>query len=264
MIDVGEGEPVLLLHGYPQSLLTWRHQIPVLAKTHRVIAVDWFGWGESERGLNLAPRYWDEVTRIGQLLDTLGLQNCNLLGHDYGGFLALGFAQKYPERIKRLAIINSRAHRTFPVTTYLSFWVFCALARLPFLRQILQFVPFGRIHRHALGEYVRRGCFDEEVLEQYLSWMDERAGRRWLGHYFRYYELPKRADLQKGLGDIACPSSVIWGDRDPACPWSIAKDLAKKLPQAELTRIEHGSHYIMEERSDEVTKALKKLLDRPA
>ena len=48
-VEEGSGEPIVLIHGYPQNHKTWRAQIPHLAKTHRVIALDWPGWGDSER-----------------------------------------------------------------------------------------------------------------------------------------------------------------------------------------------------------------------
>ena len=75
-VDAGSGEPVLLLHGYPQSALCWRHQLPTLAGRHRVIAPDWPGYGRSETPAT-APTYDNEVERIGQFADrihSLGLR----------------------------------------------------------------------------------------------------------------------------------------------------------------------------------------------
>ncbi|HEX4559266.1 MAG TPA: alpha/beta fold hydrolase [Mycobacterium sp.] len=63
-IEAGEGEPVLLLHGYPQSASSWRHQIPVLAEHHRVIAADWPGFGRAEPP-DTPATYHAEVERIG-------------------------------------------------------------------------------------------------------------------------------------------------------------------------------------------------------
>ena len=76
-IEAGEGEPVLLLHGYPQSASCWRHQIPALAEHHRVIAADWPGFGRCEPP-ETPPTYDAEVERIGMLADSFGPSN-NLL-----------------------------------------------------------------------------------------------------------------------------------------------------------------------------------------
>src|SRR5579871_3346607 len=96
--DAGAGEPVVLLHGYPQSHLTWRHHIPILARTHRVIAIDWPGWGASDRLATLRYDYDTECSRLGLILDALGLDRCNLFAHDYGGYLALGYLARHSDR----------------------------------------------------------------------------------------------------------------------------------------------------------------------
>ncbi|MEN3320465.1 MAG: hypothetical protein V7643_3867, partial [Mycobacterium sp.] len=70
-IESGEGEPVLLLHGYPQSAACWRHQIPPLAEHHHVIAADWPGFGRSDPPETPAV-YDTEVERIGTLADSFG------------------------------------------------------------------------------------------------------------------------------------------------------------------------------------------------
>ncbi len=69
-LDRGEGEPVLLLHGYPQNHSCWRAQISALAATRRVIAPDWFGWGASERPPGAACDYSEgSSTRAATLID---------------------------------------------------------------------------------------------------------------------------------------------------------------------------------------------------
>lgn len=79
-----DGEPVLLLHGYPASHDCWRHQVPELSREHRVIAPDLLGWGRSDRPLGLRFDYATEVARLGRLLDALDCPSVNLAGHDYG------------------------------------------------------------------------------------------------------------------------------------------------------------------------------------
>lgn len=264
IIDEGEGEALLLLHGYPQSLLTWRHQIPHLAQRAWVIAPDWFGWGLSERGFATPARYWDEVARIGLLLDALNVERCTLVGHDYGGFLGLGFAIKNPDRVARLSIINSRAHRTFPQPTYAQFAILCAMARVPGLRQLLHRVRLGALNKALLQRHVRQGCFDAALLDHYVGWMDTPEGRHWAVHFFRHYEMPARHELDQRIEQIGCPTTIIWGDRDPYCPVEIGQDLAARIPGAQIVPIKGADHYVMEQRPDEVLAALTCFLERPA
>lgn len=264
VIEAGRGEPVLLLHGYPQSALTWRHQIAPLAETHRVVAPDWLGWGESERRFDTLPRYWGEIARLEALLDTLAMPRCNLIAHDYGAFLALGFAGRHPQRVQRLAVLNSRAHRRFPLATFALFAAIRAAALSPSPRGLAEHLPLGDLHRRLMQPHRARGCFDNALLERYVGWLDQRAGRRWLLHFFRHYQLGRQPALIGGLPRIQCPAAVIWGDEDSFCPWAIGADLAERLTDASLTRVAGADHFVMEERPAEVTNALRDLLQRPA
>jgi pimeloyl-ACP methyl ester carboxylesterase len=255
-------EPVVLVHGYPANHRSWRHQIPVLANTHRVLAPDLLGWGESERPLSLSFDYDTEVERLGRTLDALGLARVNLFGHDYGGFLSLGFAQRHPDRVRRLAILNSRAQGTFVPRWYATFGLIGVAGRTPGLRDLTARLPLGAINRRGMAPLVKHGIIDPDLLDNYTAWMDDTDGARWLVHYFADYSVRRRHELRQGLRRISCPAAVIWGRTDAYLPVAIAEELANELPRAELTMIDDGGHFIMEERPSVVTDALVRLLDR--
>jgi pimeloyl-ACP methyl ester carboxylesterase len=260
-MDAGEGEPVLLLHGYPQSASCWRYQIPALSTRHRVIAADWPGFGRSDPPQSPAT-YDAEVDCIGQLADSFGLDRFNLVAHDYGGFIGLGYVLRHPGRVIRLALLNTRAHNVFRPWFYrFSVGQRWAVMHAP---AAVRRLPLRRLHHLALGPYRTLGCFDGAIEEEYLGWMDTSRGRRTFVEFFRNYHLPAVPELAPGLGRIACPTAVIWGDRDRYIPFETATELAERIPGATLTRLTGGDHYIMEERADEVTAALLKLLARPA
>lgn len=254
-------EPVFLLHGYPESHLAWRHQIPALAERYRVVAPDWLGWGASERRLDLRFDYDTEVARLGRVLDALGLPSCNLFAHDYGGFLALGFAQRHPERVRRLAVLNSRAHRTFVPRWYAVFGGSSLVGRSPLVGPAARLVPWAGINRVCLRGAVRDGALEQEALDRYLAWIDSPEGARWLLHFFGQYRVAARAELSENLERIACPTAVIWGRHDQYLRMSVPEDLAARIPRAELTLVDAG-HFVMEQAPDAVTAALRALLAR--
>lgn len=72
-VAAGAGDPLVLLHGWPQSHRAWRHQIGPLSDSRRVIAPDWLGWGDSARDTALSCDYDSEVDRIARMLDALDL-----------------------------------------------------------------------------------------------------------------------------------------------------------------------------------------------
>ena len=102
----GDGDPVVLLHGWPSTWYEWRHVMPPLAARHRVIAPDLRGLGDSSRPLD----GYDKKTvaaDLWQLLSgTLGLARWHLVGHDWGGPVAFALAAAHPEAIRTLAIVD--------------------------------------------------------------------------------------------------------------------------------------------------------------
>ncbi|GHE77487.1 hydrolase [Amycolatopsis deserti] len=262
--DLGDpaAEPVVLLHGYPANHRSWRHQIPALAAHHRVLALDWLGWGASERRTDLRFDYDTEVARLARVLDAFGIGECNLFGHDYGGFLALGFAQRFPARVRRLAILNSRAHRTFVPAWYAVFNLVGLLGRGPLAGTFAKILPVAAINRAGLRKPLREGVIDPDTLDDYLGWMSGTDGARWLLHYFSEYRVPARRDLAEGLGRIPCPTAIVWGTGDDYLRTTIAEELAAGIPHAELTLIDGAGHFVMEKAPQEVLTALRGLLAR--
>ncbi|MBU6530761.1 alpha/beta fold hydrolase [Streptomyces mayonensis] len=257
-----DAEPVVLLHGYPADHHCWRHQVPPLSARHRVVAPDLLGWGASDRPLHLAFDYDTEVARLARLLDALGLDSVNLFGHDYGGFLALGLAETRPARVRRLAVLNSRAQGTFTRRWYTLFSLMGVAGRSPLLRRPAAHLPYAALHRRAFAPLVRAGRLEPRVLDGYVDWMATSVGRRWLLHYFADYRTPPRPGLRRGLPGVSCPTAVVWGRADPYLSPKIATELAAAVPGAELTMLDGTGHWVMDERPAEVTAALLRLLER--
>ncbi|TMC49872.1 MAG: alpha/beta hydrolase [Chloroflexi bacterium] len=106
--DHGEGSPVLLLHGWPDSSYLWRHQIPALAAAgHRVIAPDLRGFGRSDRPSEAtAYAMTTLVADVAGILDAAGVERATVVGHDWGASLAWVVAGFLPERVERLVVLS--------------------------------------------------------------------------------------------------------------------------------------------------------------
>ena len=106
--EAGEGRPVLMLHGFPDSHALWRDQIQALADAgHRVIAPDLPGYGESETPAELdAYRLRNVVKGLVELLDQLDVESTAVVGHDWGAATAWGLAALEPDRVDHLAALS--------------------------------------------------------------------------------------------------------------------------------------------------------------
>lgn len=261
-LEAGRGEPVLLLHGYPQSARCWRHQIDAVTVNHHVVAPDWPDFGRSAPP-STSPTHDNEIDRLERLVLRLGWQRFNLCAHDYGGLIGLGYAIRHPERVLRLALLNTRAHGIFRPWFYRFSLGQRLLATHPAASKAAQHLPLATLHHLALARYRKIGCFDTALEAEYLGWMSTRQGRRTYWEFFAHYPVPAIPWLVERLGTIQCPVSVIWGDRDPYIPFNTARELRDRIPRAELIRLRGADHYLMEERPHEVTDALLGLLGCP-
>ena len=104
-VTMGQGFPVVLLHGWPQSCYEWRHVLPGLAAKYRVIAPDLRGLGDSSRPLT----GYDKKTvgnDVWRLLQRLNIGEIFLVGHDWGGPTAYAIAAAHPKAVRKLAILD--------------------------------------------------------------------------------------------------------------------------------------------------------------
>ncbi|WP_331755644.1 alpha/beta hydrolase [Streptomyces sp. NBC_01643] len=104
-VEAGTGDPVLLLHQTPRSWTEFRYVLPLLGRTHRAIAMDTLGFGESSppriNGVESIEFY---AAGVIELLDALGIEKASLVGHHTGGIIAVEVAACYPDRVDRLVL----------------------------------------------------------------------------------------------------------------------------------------------------------------
>jgi pimeloyl-ACP methyl ester carboxylesterase len=108
LAEAGDGPPVLLLHGFPDSWRLWRHQLPALAKAgHRVIAPDLRGFGKTDRPAGVEEyKLRTLVADVVGLLDVLHVDRAAVVGHDWGAALAWAVTRFVPDRVTRLVVVS--------------------------------------------------------------------------------------------------------------------------------------------------------------
>ncbi len=120
VIQEGEGEPVVLLHGFPDTADMWRNQVPALADAgYRVIAPDQRGCGQSDRPDG--PERYDYESLVGDvvgIVDALGIKRFSVIGHDWGAVLAWVMASFMPDRVDRMVALSApHPEELFPIAS---------------------------------------------------------------------------------------------------------------------------------------------------
>ncbi len=107
-VDVGEGDPIIFLHGNPTSSYLWRNIIPQLSQMGRCLAPDLVGMGDSGKNPQHAYRFVDHARYLDAWFEALDLKhNVTLVIHDWGSALGFYWAQRHPERIKAIAYMEA-------------------------------------------------------------------------------------------------------------------------------------------------------------
>lgn len=105
-LQAGTGEPVILIHGFPETSYEWRHQFPALAERYAVFAPDTRGFGQTDKPDIRVSRQLlaGDIVRF---MDALGIERAAVVGHDWGGIIAFKLAIDWPERVSRLALLDT-------------------------------------------------------------------------------------------------------------------------------------------------------------
>lgn len=116
-VDVGEGAPIVLIHGNPTSSYLWRNIIPHLQSHGRVIAIDLVGFGASDRP-DIDFRFEDHREYLGSFIDAMELQNISFVAHDWGSALALDYAANNPENVDGIVLMEALLPPIFPFESF--------------------------------------------------------------------------------------------------------------------------------------------------
>ncbi|MBW1758178.1 MAG: alpha/beta fold hydrolase, partial [Deltaproteobacteria bacterium] len=161
--EAGEGDPILLLHGFPTSSHLYRNILPQLAKTHRAIALDLPGYGLSDKPLDVRYDYDFYTDVLNSFLDALGIGETNLVVHDLGGPVGLYWAIQNPGRVPKLVILNTLV---YPETSW-AVKLFLIAMKTPGLRDFLV-SPKGIVGAMQFG-VANKARLNREVLTPYTA-----------------------------------------------------------------------------------------------
>jgi pimeloyl-ACP methyl ester carboxylesterase len=274
----GSGEPILLLHGFPEFWYSWRHQIPVLSKRFKVIAPDLRGYNESEKPTGLRSYSYNILVQdIKEMIAAQGVKSASVVGHDWGGAIAWYLAMMAPEYVKRLVILNC-PHPIALVESYLSMMMrqlqkswyifFFQLPDIP--EKVLSQNNCEFLRKMLVGSAVNKGTFTEEDLQRYVeAWSKPGALTASINYYranmniAQILALPReqQESMVRRYQKVKCPTLVIWGEDDAALDKSLTIGMNKYVEgHYEIKYIPKCGHWVQQEKADEVNKLLLEFL----
>lgn len=261
-----DGPIVLLLHGFPEFWYGWRHQIEALAAAgYRVMAPDQRGYNLSDRPKGIAAYDLDRLAEdVIALADGLNQAKLRVIGHDWGGIVAWWLATRHADRLERFAVLSAPhpaiwrdAMRNDPKQRRKSRYV--KGFQLPFLPELL----IRRGNFKALAAALREGkrpeaCSDAD-LERYRAAWAMPGALTGMVNWYRAM-LARAWDLQ-GIGRIAVPALLIWGNDDKYGERALVPRSLALCDSASAEYLD-ASHWVQHDEADRVNALLLDFLRR--
>jgi pimeloyl-ACP methyl ester carboxylesterase len=266
LIDEGSGPPVILLHGCPFHAYQWRDVIPVLSQTHRVIAPDLLGLGDTQVRLTDDYRLPQDVVMVKGLMEALGIAQADFVGADHGAATIQLLMEDSPERIRRAVLTNAEAYDLWPSKPeikYLELVVHPVTS--PVFRFLLHHSAFIRHEVFSIAVH-DEAVFTPEVVMAYTR-AHTASEARWerLRRFFTWQLDPDHnqvtLDAVDGLRRFEAPTLILWGEVDTNFGPEIAERLAGDIPGVVgIEYLAHSAHMPFQEEPDAYNAALLRFL----
>jgi pimeloyl-ACP methyl ester carboxylesterase len=230
------GVPALYVHGVPTSSDDW---ISFLERSGG-IAPDLIGFGRSAKGGNLDYSIEGLTDFLQRLLEYLEIDRVKLVVHDWGAPVGLAFAQRNPERVERIVVINGVPVFPSPDVRW------HRLARL-WVRPGIGELVMGATTRGVLARTLRSATTDPK------GWSDERIASIWeqfdqgtqraILRLYRSADPAKLTNTGEALDRLDAPALVLWGEADPWLPVAVGETYAAVMPRASIDHVQSAGHW---------------------
>jgi cis-3-alkyl-4-acyloxetan-2-one decarboxylase len=263
-LDEGQGDPLLMLHGNPTWSFYYRNLILGLKQSYRCVVPDHMGMGKSDKPQNYNYTLSKHIDNLEALVGKLGLNDITLVLHDWGGAIGMGFAVRYPQKIKRLVLFNTAAFLSEKIPVRLK------LCRVP---------GFGVITIRGFNAFalaaVDMACekkerMTDEVRAGYLSPYDSFANRIATLRFVQDIPMSSNAPsypvvkyIEENLKRFkSLPVMIAWGAKDFVFNDHFLKRWQRIFPDAEVHRIPDAGHYVLEDAHELIIPLMQKFLKK--
>lgn len=271
-VTAGQGALCLCLHGFPETWYSWRNQIPLLARAYKVVVPDMRGYGETE-----APREVDAyrlsvlIEDIRGLIEAFEEKKAAIISHDWGGIVALHYAEAYPDTVMKLVVMNAPHLGDYVDLLYnqkslrqLAKGWYVLMNQIPGFTETLLSARNYTVFEWLIKRYaVRKNALTPEVMERWKQIL-RKSGLRGGVNYYRATRWAVR-EIRAGRlapGPITAPVKVIWGEVDRALERELGRAIENHTSTSfEFHLVEGSGHWVQQEAADEVNEQLADFLE---
>lgn len=257
ILRAGRGPAIVLVHGAPLSMLSWRHNLEELSHDFTVVALDLKGFGGShKRPGDYSPAGHAAVLR--EVISELELDEVALVGHSYGCAPAVSLALSQPAAVRRLVLVNSVGYPGGRHT-----WE--QLLRIGLVSAGLR----TALRSSSLAGAVFRRRFDKAyettrppergLMRAYLAFLQEPGAAEAFVATLREFD---EKELALRFPEVSQPTLIVWGDSDRILPVRNAERISQRIPNAQLLVIPDCGHVPQESASEQFNTALRSFLGR--
>ena len=248
-LDEGQGETLLMLHGNPTWSFYYRNLVLELKKSYRCVVPDHMGMGKSDKPQTYPYKLSKHIDNLAALVCELSLKDITLVVHDWGGAIGMGFAIRYPQKVKRLVLFNTAAFLSEKIPLSLSLCRipgFGSLAIRGFNAFALAATIMACKKRERMKDEVKAG-----YLAPYNNYSNRIANLRFvqdipMNPNHPSYRLIK--EIEENLGQFAnLPVMIAWGEKDFVFNHHFLNKWTKIYPNAIVHRISDAGHYVVED-----------------
>lgn len=258
-VDEGKGKTIVFLHGNPDWSFSYRKVIKKLRSSYRCLALDHLGFGYSAKPLEANYHPQAHSDRLAAWIHELDLQDICLVLNDWSGPIGLAFAQRYPERVARLVLMNTWM---WPLRPY---WLFPTFSWLMSGKSGRWLTGYGNLFSGLLVwlAIYQKSAFSRGIHQCYQKPYRTPDGR--IAQYTMPYYLMAANDWFQSLFEKRSliaqkPTALIWGMKDPAFRPVFLKTWEKVWPEAKVTRLHKAGHFPQEDQPESVVSAILQLM----
>lgn len=252
-LDEGQGPAVVMVHGNPSWSYLYRGLAAHLRRDHRVIVPDHLGCGFSDKPQDYPYRLKNHLDNLDQLLETLGIKDCVLVVHDWGGAIGMGWAGRHPDQVRGLVVLNTAAFcsRRIPWRIRICRW---PLLGALLVRGLNGFAG-AAVHMAVAGKMPR--AIQKGFLAPYRNWRDRVAIHRFVQDIPldpRHPSWPTLKEVEENLEKLRdTPMLICWGGRDFCFNRHFYDEWLARFPDAQAHYFPEAGHYVLEDALVEIS-----------